>query len=910
MGRARRNLSVALAAVSLLAAAPQSLAALQTPEQFFGFRIGTDGELARYPKVLEYLQHLAAGSDRVKYRELGRTTLDNAYVLATFSSPQNLARFDELVRINKRLADPRGLSEAEARRLSREGRPFYLLYATIHSTELGNGQAITEIAHRLATEDSPEVKEMLDNAVLLLVPSQNPDGQVLVIDHWYKTKGTGFDRGYPDLYHYYTGHDDNRDWFMFTQKETRLMVEKVQNALKPQITHDMHQQGTMGSRIFVPPFQDPYDVNIHPILQEAQAQVGLAMAGALAAEGKTGVEYNARYDLWTPARQYMLYHGQPRILTEIASVNLADPFVNPAGKDKPLGPQESRWNYVSPYRSGTWTLRQIVDYGKTAVYAGLSHVAKYHDTWLYNYYQVHRDWVARKDAAPFAFVVPAEQRDPYETYEMLEILKTGEVELHRAKAAFSAGGKSYPAGSTVIKLAQPAGAFAKTMLERQEYPDLRLFPGGPPLPPYDVTGHTLWMLMGVEVQAIDAPFEADLEKIEQLAPRATPLPKRPAWAYLIPPESNAGFVALPRLQKAGASVFRAARGFESGGRPIGAGPGGGAPGNGSTPALEALAKETGLPVFGADQAPAVDGWRMSPKTRIGLWRAANNMPGGWLKWLFERYGFDHAVVNSADFQGDPKAKHDVIVLPSGTTRARIVNGLDPKRNGPEWSWAYGVGESGWSKLRDFVRNGGTLVAIGTAVETARELFELPIEKALPEAQRRRGGAAAREASSGSSELRTAFQSPARLMQVLRDQVAEPESLFYCPGTLLANEFDVEHPVAYGMPARWPVFFETNQAYRLAPGFGIRAEAVSRYPKTGKILESGWLLGEEYLRNQANAMSFKVGKGTLVALASEVDYRTQPRATFKLLFNGIFQGTATPVSAAELKRLAAAESARP
>jgi hypothetical protein len=188
MPRSRRNLSVALAAVSLLAAAPQARAAVQTPEQFFGFKIGTDGELARYPKVVEYLQHLAANSDRVKFRELGRTTLDNAYVLATFSSPANLARFDELVKINKRLADPRGLSEAEARKLSREGRPFYLLYATIHSTELGNGQAITEIAHRLATEDSPEVKEILDNSVLLMVPSQNPDGQVLVIDHWYKTK--------------------------------------------------------------------------------------------------------------------------------------------------------------------------------------------------------------------------------------------------------------------------------------------------------------------------------------------------------------------------------------------------------------------------------------------------------------------------------------------------------------------------------------------------------------------------------------------------------------------------------------------------------------------------------------------------------------------------------------------------
>jgi hypothetical protein len=388
-------------------------------------------------------------------------------------------------------------------------------------------------------------------------------------------------------------------------------------------------------------------------------------------------------------------------------------------------------------------------------------------------------------------------------------------------------------------------------------------------------------------------------------PRTTPLPGRPQWAYLVPPESNAGFLALPRLQQAGVPVFRAARAFDSGGRRF-------APGAWVVPAsdaaartLDAVARETGLPVFGADQAPAVDGYRLSPKTRIGLWRAANNMPGGWLKWLFERYGFDHAVVNSADFAGDPRAKHDVIVLPSGTTKQRLVQGLDPKRHGPEWSWAFGVGEAGWAKLREFVQGGGTVVAIGSSVETVRDLVDLPIEKALPEVQRRRGGAAVEPAPAASADaLKQAFQSPARLMAVLRDRVAEPESLFYCPGTLLANEFDVEHPVAFGMPERWPVFFETNQAYRLTPGFAIRAEAVSRYPKQGKILESGWLLGEEYLRNQANAMSFRVGKGRVVALASEVDYRTQPRATFKLLFNGIFQGTATPVTAAELGRLAA------
>ena len=275
----------------------------QTPQQFFGFRIGTDGELARYPKILEYFQHLSKTTNRINNQELGKTTMENPYVLATISAPENLAKLDKLVAINKRLADPRGLSEAEAKKLAQEGRAFYLVYATIHSTEVGNTQALTEVVHRLATDSGAEIRQMLDNVVLLVVPSQNPDGQVLVVDHWYKTKGTPFARVYPDLYHKYVGHDDNRDWFMFTQIETRLAVEKVHSAYKPIITHDMHQQGANASRIFVPPFDDPYDPNVHPILAQGITSVGNAMASALVAEGKTGIENPSRYDLWAPARQ-------------------------------------------------------------------------------------------------------------------------------------------------------------------------------------------------------------------------------------------------------------------------------------------------------------------------------------------------------------------------------------------------------------------------------------------------------------------------------------------------------------------------------------------------------------------------------------------------------------------------------
>jgi hypothetical protein len=884
--------------------APQSH--VQTPQQFFGFRIGTDGELARYPKILEYLQHLSKSTNRIKYQELGKTTMGNPYVLATVSSPENLARIDKLVAINRRLADPRGLTEAEAKRLAQEGRAFFLLYATIHSTEVGNTQALTEIVHRLATDNDPEVRQILDNVVLLVVPSQNPDGQLLVIDHWYKTKGTPFARVYPDLYHKYVGHDDNRDWFMFTQIETRLAVEKIHSAFKPIITHDMHQMGSGGARMFVPPFDDPYDPNIHPILAQGQAAVGHAMSSALIAQGKGGVEWLSRYDLWAPARQYMVYHGQPRILTEIASVDLADPILNPAGKDVPFGPQEPRATFPLPYARSDWRLRDIVDYGITAAFAGISHVARYRTTWLENFYKVHADWVNRK-TPPYAFVVAAGQRDPFATYELLDILKTGEVEIHQAKAAFTANGRQYAAGSFVIRLAQPYGAFAKTMLERQRYPDLRLFPGGPPKPPYDVTGHTLGLLMGVDVDQIDQPFEATLEPVRTLRPTLTPMPAQPKWAFLVGPESNAGFIAAARLQAAGITTYRAAREFEVSGRKFAPGTWIVPPSPEATRILADVSIAAGLVVAATDKPIPVDAFRLKPATRIGLWRGANNMPGGWMKWLFEQYGFNHRTIASTDFNGDLAGQYDAIVLPAGTSRDAIIRGLDPKRHDKEWTWAYGVGDAGWTKLRDWVRGGGTLVAIGSAVETARELLDLPIEKALPESagRGRRGGGPApapREAADATRVLREAFSSPARLDAALRERVIDPASLFYCPGSLLQNEFNTAHPVAFGMPSMWPVFFESDQAYRLTPGFDVQGEVVSRYPSQGPILQSGWLLGEEYLRDQANVVAFRVGSGYVVVMGSQVDFRTQPRATFKLLFNAIFHGPSTRIPASEMTRV--------
>lgn len=400
----RRVAVVATAVVALVApvlpTAASAAPSIPNPEQYFGFRIGSDGKLATFDTMDSYYQLIADRSNRVNYEEVGRTTQDNPYVMMTISSKKNLDNLDRLVEINSKLADPRGLSPTEAEALAREGKPFYYVQAGIHSTEVGNPQAMLEIAHRLATENSPYINNILNNAVILMVPSQNPDGTKMVNDYFNATAGTNYARTYPDLYQKYTGHDDNRDWFMFTQDESKLMVS-IQNKYHPQAFQDAHQAGAGAPRMFTPPYLSPYDPNIDPITVQQTNDMGMAMQRGMTSAGMKGVGWARSYDYWTPSRQYQVYHGAARMLTEAASVrNLAYPQVG----DGPLGSQESDINFIEPYDKNTWTLRQIVDYTSQAFYSGVEEIANDGYNWLKDFYKVAVKNTTRSDL--YAYVIP------------------------------------------------------------------------------------------------------------------------------------------------------------------------------------------------------------------------------------------------------------------------------------------------------------------------------------------------------------------------------------------------------------------------------------------------------------------------------------------------------------------------
>ncbi len=478
---------------------------IPAPADVLGFTPGDDRKLTSWAKVVEYFQKLAATSDRVKFEEIGKSTMGAPFVYATISAPENLKRLDVYRNIQRQLADPRilgsptnpALADRKARALIARGKTIVAITCGIHSTEVGSYLSSMLIAYRLASSNEPEIQDILRNTIILLVPSTNPDG-VDIVNNWYqKTLGTPYEgTDPPELYHKYTGHDDNRDWYAFTQVETQLVVDKILNVWHPQIVHDIHQQGAFGSRLFLPPYMQPVEPNVPKQIVEGYTELGNYIAKEMRAAGFKGITTDSTYDAWSPSRAYSHYHGGVRILQETASCRLATPITvkfEQLQSREGYDPQKESANFGPLWHGGEWHIRDITNTMTTVAFFLLKHAAQNREHWLQRFYEIEKEAVRRRRSGElFAIIIPEATHRP----DVLSILARAGVQIDDP-LAFTAGGVRYPDNTAVIKMDQPYAGFAKTLLERQHYPDLR-DASGRPIPPYDVTAHSLSLLMGVE----------------------------------------------------------------------------------------------------------------------------------------------------------------------------------------------------------------------------------------------------------------------------------------------------------------------------------------------------------------------------------------------------------------------------
>ena len=508
-----RRLISAFAALALVvpALAAQSV---PTPRDHFGFDIGEDRSLANWDQLTNYYQDLASSSPRVSYESLGETVSGNPFVMLTITSPENHARLDELREIQMKLADPRTISgEAELERLLDMGKAVVMITHGIHATEVGGSQSAARLAYHMASSNDEKVQEILDNVIFLQIPSLNPDGLQWVANWYNEHVGTEFEAApMPWLYQFYVGHDNNRDWYAFTQNET-IMTVAAQNSWHPQIVHDIHQMGATGARIFFPPYIEPWEPNIDPALTTAVNQLGAYMAAEVTSQGKAGVVINAQYDAFTPARAYMHYHGSARILSETASARLATPVtISPdqLGPGRGFDASKRSWNFPNPWKGGDWGLPDITEYQFSGAMALLTNAAKNRRYWLENFYGVTDRAVEKWDEWPDAWIIPGGQENQTGVKYALRSLVLADVEVHESEGPFTIDGMTFPAGSYVVPMNQPWAGFANSMFEIQHYPDLREYPGGPPLRPYDVTAHTFGYLFDFETVAIDGDIGVGL----------------------------------------------------------------------------------------------------------------------------------------------------------------------------------------------------------------------------------------------------------------------------------------------------------------------------------------------------------------------------------------------------------------
>jgi zinc carboxypeptidase len=675
-------------------------AVIPSPKSVLGFTPGDDRTIAGWSQITDYFERLDRASDRVLVQTLGQSTLKRPLIVAFISARENILALPKYKEIQQQLADPRKVSNNLQRdRLLANGKVIVTISCSIHSTEIVASQMSMQLAYELATAQDADTRAILQNTILLLIPSPNPDG-IDIVANWYrKTLGTPYEgREPPELYHHYAGHDDNRDWFMLNLKETQLITRLLWQEWFPQIVYDVHQQGSNGSRFFIPPFYDPPNPNISPLLLRQVGLIGHKVAADLQAAGFKGVLTNALYDTWWHGgfRTAPYFHNSIGILSEAASARLMTPSTVTAeqlARSSTRGMRnatEVTTNFPDPWPAGDWRPRDIMAMEMISSRSILEMASKFRNEYLRNFYELGRKNIElpANKGDTLAYLIPAGQARDEAVAKLVGSLVDQGVEVYRLDrelhvvlssrtlqrtnpvadklGAYKITGpfsamQEVPAGSYIVFLTQPQRTNVLALFEPQIYPN-RLTPLGEAERPYDVAGWTLPLQMNVDAPAVVAIKE--------------PASERKLTLLKDPNEVRA---------------------------------------------------DLALPLKKGDESPIKN--PVKQPVRVGIYRGSmGNMDEGWTRYVFDTFNVPYTSVRDADMRsGSLNAKFDALILPSQAP-TQIVSGNAPGTLPPEYTG--GITESGVKNLKEFVTNGGMLICFDNACDLAIKEFNLPLRNVL------------------------------------------------------------------------------------------------------------------------------------------------------------------------------------
>jgi len=871
-------LTAFICASSPVAAAP---AGLETPREYLGFTPGDDGKLLDYEQLIEYLRTVSDGSERVEMREIGESPLGRTMYLVFISSPANIGRLDELREVNRRLATDPAIGDDERASMIDHSPVFFLATLSMHSTEVGPSQSAPLIAYELATSSDPEVLKWLDDVVYMMVPCHNPDGMDMVVEHYRAYAGTKYDGSMlPGVYHKYVGHDNNRDFVILSQSDTKAIASVYATIWYPQVMIEKHQMGSTGVRYFVPPNHDPIAENVDASLWTWMGVFGSNMINDMTAADLYGVtQHNLFDDYWPGSTETCLWMNVISLLTECASANVASPmFIEPNElrvSGKGLSEYKKSINMPMPWPGGWWRLGDIVQYEIVSTKSLLGTCSKYRADILRNRNDLCRSEIERgRSEPPYYFIMPLAQHDPSEAAGIVDLLIEQGVEVHRLTAPVTIDDRLYRAGDIVVPLAQPYRPFVKEVMEAQVFPERHYTPGGELIKPYDVASWSLPLHRGVASAEIDtrsSELEHALARVERGDQYLRDIPAG-AVAAVFPVERNESFRAAFTAAGKELEVYRIRKPLSNNGMSWSAG---GFVIKGD-PARD---KRLAAIVSGLSVTPDFIGDSGELDTvlkqcsalrvpRIGIVETwFHDMDAGWLRFIFDTYGIPFTVLHPTEFEKtDIASKFDVLIFPD-TDKEILMTGK--RKRGDEYflsslppAYAGGIGKKGMERLMTFVDGGGLILAWGRSTE----LFDGAL--AIPR---------------GKDETEE-FDLP---FSTLDDRLRQGG--FYAPGSLLRVKLIEGHPLTLGMEREAGVVMRGATAFRTSPPrFDMDRRAIAVFPEKD-ILISGYDEHEELIGNTTAMVWMRKGKGQFVFYAFNPQFRAQSAGTFKLIFNALLLG---------------------